>query len=145
MPSPSLQKGTTIDTRGSEASIDGAVPDQCSGPRSALRAMRHGEALDEAGEHTGTDRDILYADRLRRIVADAVLAAQEEHADWRNVAHRHAVVAGARRQVMHAHPFGVDRFGNLALQAGRARGGARIPQWRHVERYVAARGDRLEL
>ena len=41
-------------------------------------------------------------DRFGRIVADAVLAADEQHADRRDVDDRHAVVARAGRQRVHA-------------------------------------------
>ena len=62
---------------------------------------------DEAREHARAGGDVGERDRLGRIVADAAVAADEQHADRRDVDDRHAVVAGARRQVMHAHAFAV--------------------------------------
>src|SRR5262249_59775916 len=53
------------------------------------------EILDEAQEHARADGDVVERHRLGGGVADALLAAHEEHADVGEIDHRHPVVAGA--------------------------------------------------
>ncbi len=68
---------------------------------------------------------ILDRDRFQRVVADAALAADEQHADVGEVDHRHPVVARAGRQPAHRQPFGLDRPPICSCSQRRAGGGHR--------------------
>src|SRR5580700_4401710 len=54
---------------------------------------------DETGQRRERELAILWRDRLRGIVADAALAAHEQHAGRTDLAHHHRVVAGPGRQM----------------------------------------------
>ena len=61
-------------------------------------------------------------------MADAALAAHEQHGDVGDRAQRHAVVAGAGGQPAHLQPFGGDRAVHLRHQPRRARRHAELLQ-----------------
>src|SRR5271156_3235627 len=66
-----------------------------------IRAVAALEAKvsDEPGQRRERELAILGCDRLRGIVADAALAAHEQHAGGTDLAHYHRVVAGPGRQM----------------------------------------------
>src|SRR5690349_497021 len=101
------------------------------------------KVLDEEEQRSRADVRVFAADRFRRVMADAVLAAHEEHRHVGERAHRLAVVAGAGGQLEHAHAL--RRYGapELLHEPGRATRDAQFLDRRDLAAERASRGDRL--
>jgi hypothetical protein len=78
-------------------------------------------------------------------VADAALAANEQHRDRSDGRHRHAVVAGAAGQRLDPHVGGLDRRAEALGQLGRGRHRRGLAAVGPLHRNVSTRGDPLGL
>ena len=70
-----------------------------------LLVRQHG---DEPIEHVDRGRDVARQHRLRRVMADAAGATDEEHGDRHDLGHHHGVVPGAGGEPLDRQPRGRD-------------------------------------
>src|SRR5216684_1156363 len=114
----------------------GAVCAFISGPR-----VDGSEVFDKAQEYLRAGVHVLERDRFRRVMADAALAAHEQHADIGQIDERHAIVTGSAREFAHRQSLRGNRSADLFHQPRRAGGRLAFVRGVDLQRDFATRAD----
>src|ERR1700682_1309493 len=101
------------------------------------------EVFDEAQEYSRAGVNVLERDRFRRVMADATLAAYEQHADIGQIEERHAIVTGSAREFAHRQSLRGNRLADLFHQPWRTGGRLSFVRGVDLQRDLATRADSL--